>query len=149
MKIEQYVKKSLLFAIGSSYNRIWRELNLRLQEQKLNILQAMILISLFFEDPEAVNPSSLAESLLATRGNISHCLSKLEKRGFVRRTLSMKDARSYQITLKPEGKRQALRLIKLMDGLEGLFEKRFGRDHVLATVQRLRSYEVAHRETLS
>jgi hypothetical protein len=59
MKIRQYVRKSLLFAIGSSYEKIWREFNSSLGKEDVNFLQSVILISMLF-DEQAVETSVTA-----------------------------------------------------------------------------------------
>ncbi len=137
MKIQKYVEKSLLFAIGTSYDAIWRNLNTQLKKEECNFLQAMILISLFFEESETVTPSRLADTFYTSRGNLSHCVTYLEKRGWVKRQLDEKDARSYQVILKPEGRKVATRLIKVIDRIEDFFEDSFGKQPLSSTITSL------------
>ena len=85
-----------------------------------------------------MTPSTLAEIFRTTRGNISHCLSHLEKKGFISRLLDRSDARKYRLLLTPEGKKLALKLMKMIDGFEDLFEKRIGKQKVTSLIEVLR-----------
>jgi DNA-binding MarR family transcriptional regulator len=146
MKIKNYVQNSLLLAIGTSYDTIWRDLNFKLKEENCNLLQAVILISLFFEESDSVTPSVLADIFHTTRGNVSHCISHLEKRGWIKRQLDEKDARSYRLILKAEGKKAATRLIKIIDEIETFFENDFGKQNVRSTISSLWRIEEAYRK---
>src|SRR5215210_7360580 len=121
MKIQQYINSSLILAIGSNYDTVWRDLNAQLKQEHCNLLQAVILISIFFEQSERVTPSELAAIFRTTRGNVSHCISHLERRGFLKRVLDQQDARSYRLVIRPEGKKTAVRLIKIIHDLENHF----------------------------
>ena len=145
MKITQYVNNSLLLAIGSGYDTVWRDLNLRLKKEDCNLLQALILISIFFEQSDAVNPSGLAEIFRTTRGNISHCVSHLERRGFLKRALDEGDARRYRLLIKPEGRKTALRLMRVIDELENYFEKQLGKQGVQSTIENITTISAAYR----
>ena len=147
LKINQYVEKSLLFAIGSSYATIWRKLNVQLKSEQCNLLQAVILISVFFEKSSQVTPSMLARSFHTSPGNVSHCISHLEKKGFLKRSLSEYDARSYELHIKPEGKKVAVRLIKMIDECEQFFECHTGKQKLAQMVDQLYEIETAYRQT--
>lgn len=148
MKIHQYVQNSLLLAINSGYGTIWRDLNSKLKDENCNLLQALILISIFFEPAETVIPSKLAQVLNATRGNISHNISDLEKKGYLKRALDERDARSYRLVLQPEGKKTAVKLIKVVDELEKYFENRFGKETINEMIRCIGLLEVAYRNKM-
>lgn len=88
----------------------------------LGFLEGLALAAIFFEAPGAIKPSQLAEAFGTTRGNVSHCISSLEAKGFVQRKIDPGDARAYQLALKPQGKRCALRVIAAFDKLQREFE---------------------------
>jgi DNA-binding MarR family transcriptional regulator len=146
MKIRQYVRKSLLFAICTSYEKIWRDFNASLRKEQINFLQAVILISMMFEEQnkKVVTPSALADALRTSRGNVSHCISALEKRGFLKRSFDPDDARRYRLLIKPDGRKTALRLMKVIDQTENFFEKRFGEKHVQDTIDSISAFEKAY-----
>ncbi len=145
MKIENYVQNSLLLAIGTSYDTIWRDLNLKLKKENCNLLQALILISLFFESSDSVTPSQLAKIFHMTRGNVSHCISHLESRGWVKRHLDENDARSYRLILKSDGRKVATRLIKIIDEIETFFEDAFGKQSLRNTISAIWRIEQSYR----
>jgi DNA-binding MarR family transcriptional regulator len=145
MKIEKFIDGSLILAIGANYDTVWRDLNAKLKDENCNLLQAIILISLFFEQSEDVTPSTLASVLGTTRGNVSHCVSHLERNGYLRRALNDDDARSYRLIMKPEGKKVAVRLIKIIDGLESYFEERLGKQIVQSTISTMTSIRQAYQ----
>lgn len=147
MKIKNYVQNSLLLAIGTSYDTVWRDLNYKLRAESCNFLQAVILISIFFEDSGAVTPSALAEIFHTTRGNVSHCISHLEKQGWIKRQLDDNDARSYRLVLKAEGKKTATRLIKIIDGIESFFEEDLGKQNVQDAIKTLWKVEESYHKS--
>ena len=127
MKIKKYLDVSPVFAINSAYENLIAGVNQSLKEDGLNLLQGLVLTSLFFEDGEEVSPSDLAKVLKTTRSNISHIVSSLEYRNLIKRTLHPKDARQYILSLRPDGRRKALSLIKFFDKLQNDCEKTLGK----------------------
>ena len=99
-----------------------------LEADDLNFLEALILATLFFESPTAVKPSHLAETFGTTRGNVSHCISSLEAKNLVQRKIDPEDARAYHLTLKPQGRRTAVRVIGALDKVQRAFEHKVGKD---------------------
>lgn len=139
MKIKKYLEQSPLLAINLAYESLIPALNKKLKDHELNLLQGLVLTALFFEEREDVTPSHLAEIFETSRGNMSHILSHLEYKGWVRRIVNSRDARQFQIELKPEGKKKALTLIKFYDKLQNHFEKKLGVSNCQKTVQGVRS----------
>jgi DNA-binding MarR family transcriptional regulator len=137
MRIQEYVGRSLLFAIATSYDSIWRDFNARLRKERCNFLEGMILIALFFEPDAKARPSKLAFVFGTSRANLSHGITKLEKSGFLQRTLANGDARGYELRLKSEGRRVALRLIDSIDRLEEQFESDLGSKEVERVIGQL------------
>ena len=97
--------------------------------------------ALFFEAPRSVKPSQLAETFGTTRGNISHCVSSLEARGYLQRKIDPEDARAYLLSLLPQGKKCALRVIAAFDGLQKEFEKETGKAALGEMLRTLRKLE--------
>ncbi len=149
LKIEEYVRLSLPLAVASSYDAIWRDLNSKLRAENCNFLQAVILIAIFFEPEGLITPSRLSAVLRTTRANVSHCLSHLEKRRLIQRTMSLEDARSYRLRLRPEGHTLGLRLIRILDELETLFEEKMGREGLRDAVGRFQAIESVYRQSRS
>lgn len=126
MKISKYLEQSPVFAINSAYEATIPSLNKRLKKEDVNLLQGLVLTALFFEGETDITPSMLAQQFKTSRGNMSHILSHLEYKGWVKRILDPKDARKFYIELKPDGKKKALSLIKIYDMIQNLFEKELG-----------------------
>lgn len=139
MKIDQFIEKSIILSIGSCSESILKKLTTILKQEQCSFLESIILISLFFEPADSVIPSVLAERLGTTRGNISHCISKLEKMGLIKRQLDAKDARKYRLLLKPEGKRIALKSMKIIDDFENACEAAIGKSEVSKLLKNLKS----------
>ncbi|HWU44350.1 MAG TPA: MarR family transcriptional regulator [Bdellovibrio sp.] len=126
MRIKKYLEQSPVFAINLAYEAIISELNRSLKQEEVNIMQALLLTALFFEESDNIKPSDLAKVFRTSRGNISHSLSHLEAKKWVRRKVHIDDARSFHIELRPEGRRKALALIKFFDKIQDRFEKELG-----------------------
>jgi DNA-binding MarR family transcriptional regulator len=160
MRIREYVNKSLLFAIAANYDAVWRDFNARLRKEQCNFLEAMILIALFFEtrktgadgrpaSPVRVRPAALASIFGTTRANLSHGITRLERTGLLKRLVVEGDARGYELVLKPEGKRVALRLIEAIDRLERYFESELGVGEVEGAIARLGRISSVYRQLQS
>ena len=126
MKITKYLNASPVFALNSAYEAIVSDINRVLKTEDTNLLQGLVLTALLFEEKDSITPSQLAKVFHTSRGNISHIVSHLEYQGWVKRVVHPKDARQFQIILKPEGRKKALKLIKYYDKIQDLFEDRLG-----------------------
>jgi DNA-binding MarR family transcriptional regulator len=91
--------------------------------------------------PRQVKPSQLAQTFGTTRGNISHCISSLEARGLLQRTIDPNDARAYLLNLQPLGKKAALRVIAAFDKLQREFEDEVGKSALREMLKSLRRIE--------
>lgn len=129
MKIEKYLNASPLFALHWGSETIFKDLNRLLHKEDVNFLQALLLLTLFFEQGP-VQPSTMATLLKTTRGNVSHMVSSLEKHHWLQRKTNPKDARQYLLILTSAGNKKALQLIRLFDGLQGHFEKHLSEQRV-------------------
>lgn len=134
MRITNYLQESPLFAITKAARILEASLNRALQDEDLTFLQGLVLVAVFLEDPAMVSPSELAEGFSTTRGNMSHCLSSLEARGLVKRQIDPDDARVLRISIRQEGKKRAMRLIRTFDGIQNLMEREFGAKNVSQTL---------------
>ena len=76
-----------------------------------------------------------------TRGNVSHCISSLEAKGLLQRRIDSGDARAYELTLKPQGKKCALRVISAFDRLQKEFEEQVGKTVLSDTLKAIRKLE--------
>jgi DNA-binding MarR family transcriptional regulator len=126
MRIEAFLTQSPLFAVKRASSRFDAHFAKILRNRAISFMEALVLVSVFFEEPKRIKPSDLAETLGVTRGNVSHCISTLEAKGMVRRRIDPDDARAIHVVLKPEGRAQAMRLIRTFDRLQKDFEKHIG-----------------------
>ena len=101
-------------------------LNLILKDEGLTVFEAMVLAAIFFEKRGEINPSALAAAFETTRSNVSHCVSSLEAKGWVKRKIDPEDARAVQLVLHSQGKRQAARVVGILDRMQRQFEEGIG-----------------------
>jgi len=141
MRIDAYLRESPLFAVNRAARRFDSLVARVLAADDLGFLEALVLAGLFFEAPRHVKPSQLAETFATTRGNLSHCISSLEARGFLRRKIDPKDARAYLLSLEPQGRRCALRVIAALDRLQNEFESEIGKSALAEMIRSLRDLE--------
>jgi len=127
MRIDAFLHESPMFAVSRAARRFEALAGQALSGDDLSFLEGLTLAALFFEAPQPVKPSQLAETFSTTRGNISHCISSLEAKGLLQRKIDPEDARAYQLSLKPHGKRCALRVISAFDRLQKEFEIEIGK----------------------
>src|SRR5580658_10190915 len=95
MRIRTFLDQSPMFAVNRAARRFDALAAKTLQADGLNFLEGLVLAALFFEAPQAIKPSQLAETFGTSRGNVSHCVSSLEAKGLLSRKIDPEDARAY------------------------------------------------------
>lgn len=146
MRIDAFLQQSPMFAVNRAARRFESLTAQVLAADDLNFLEGLILAAMFFEAPRLVKPSQLAETFSTTRGNVSHCVSSLEAKGLLLRKIDPEDARAYLLTLKPQGKKCAMRVIGAFDKLQHEFEAQIGKTALREMLQSLRSLETLFAE---
>jgi DNA-binding MarR family transcriptional regulator len=150
MKIEEFLGQNPVFVLGKVSQQLAAEMLRLLKRERVNGLQGWVLVAIFFEADRAARPSELARSFRTGRANMSQCLSQLEKAGYLRRALSTIDSRSYEIRLTTEGRKKALRLIRVFDRLQEAFEAHLGAERITSSLAVLKRLPEAFRSrTLS
>jgi DNA-binding MarR family transcriptional regulator len=127
MRIDAFLHESPMFAVNRAARRFESLAAKVLAPDGLSFLEGLVLAALFFEAPRLVKPSQLADTFGTTRGNVSHCISSLEAKGLLQRKIDPGDARAYHLSLKPQGKKCALRVISAFDTLQKEFEDEVGK----------------------
>ena len=141
MRIDAFLRESPMFAVNRAARRFESLTAQVLAPDGLGFLEGLVLAAMFFEAPRSVKPSQLAETFGTTRGNVSHCISSLEAMGFLLRKIDQEDARAYQLTLKPQGKKCALRVIGAFDRLQKEFEQEIGKTALSDMLKAIRKLE--------
>jgi len=141
MRIDAFLSESPMFAVNRAARRFESLAAQVLAADGLGFLEGLVLAALFFETPRTIKPSQLAEVFGTTRGNVSHCVSSLEGKGLLQRKIDPEDARAYQLTLKPQGKKCAVRVIGALDRLQREFEQEIGKVALDETLKNLRKLE--------
>jgi DNA-binding MarR family transcriptional regulator len=149
MRIEAFLHESPMFAVNRAARRFESLAARTLAADSLNFLEGMVLAALYFEAPRSVKPSQLAEAFGTTRGNVSHCVSSLEAAGLLQRKIDPEDARAYQLTLKPQGRKCAVRVIGAFDKLQRTFEHEIGKAALREVLESLRTMEALSEERQS
>jgi DNA-binding MarR family transcriptional regulator len=141
VRIAAFLHESPMFAVNRAARRFESLAAQALASDSLNFLEGLVLAATFFEAPQSVKPSQLAETFGTTRGNVSHCVSSLEAKGLLQRKIDPQDARAYQLTLKPHGKKCAVRVIGVFDRLQKDFEREIGKTALSEMLRALRKLE--------
>jgi len=141
MRIDAFLDQSPVFAVNRAARRFESMTSQLLAADSLSFLEGLILAAVFFESPQQIKPSQLAQTLGTTRGNVSHCVSSLEGKGLMQRSIDPMDARAYLLALKPAGKRCALRVIAAFDHLQKRCEQTGGKTALSDMQKTLRKLE--------
>ena len=141
MRINAFLHESPMFAVSRAARRFEALAGRALAADDLGFLEGLVLAALFFEAPKMVKPSQLAETFGTTRGNVSHCISSLEAKGLLQRRIDPGDARAYQLTLKTQGRKCALRVIAAFDKLQKEFENEIGKPALAEMLKSIRRLE--------
>ena len=146
MRIDAFLEQSPMFAVNRAARRFDSLTAQVLAGDGLSFLEGLVLAAMFFEAPLPVRPSELAETFGTTRGNVSHCVSSLEAKGLLQRKIDPEDARAYKLTLKPQGRRCAVRVIGAFDKLQAKFEREIGKTALGEMLKSLRRIEALYTE---
>src|SRR5579883_1929249 len=148
MRIETFLEQSPLFEIYRVSRKLDAHLRQILGPNEVTFFEALLLVSILFEEPHAVKPSHLAQTFSTGRGNISNCISSLEARGLLKRRIDPEDGRSIQLLLKPQGRKCAMQAVRTFDQMQKQFEKKIGMAqlkaalHVIHQVEQLCTMQV-------
>jgi len=141
MRIDAFLHQSPMFAVNRAARRFEALSAQVLAEDSLGFLEGLVLAAIFFEAPQPVKLSQLADAFEATRSNVSHCVTSLEAKGLLQRRIDPEDGRAYLLTLKPQGKKCAMRVIGAFDKLQKEFEDEVGKTALAETLKNLRRIE--------
>jgi DNA-binding MarR family transcriptional regulator len=141
MRIESFLQQSPIFQANRIARRMDASLGLALEGEGLSVFEAMMLAAIFFEKRGEIKPSVLAEAFQTTRGNVSHCISSLEAKGLVERRIDPEDARAFQLMLKPQGRRRAVRVVGILDRMQRGIEEAVGVARLEGMLGQMRAVE--------
>ncbi|MGC2512529.1 MAG: MarR family transcriptional regulator [Acidobacteriaceae bacterium] len=141
MRIEAFLRQSPMFTVKRAALRFDAVAAQAFVADDLGFMEGLVLAAIFFEFPRPIKPSHLAATFATTRGNISHAISSLEAKGLLQRRIDPTDARGYLLTLKPAGKRCALRVIAAFDKLQKGFEREVGSTTLESALKVIRALE--------
>jgi DNA-binding MarR family transcriptional regulator len=141
MRIDAFLRESPMFGVNRAARRFEALAAEVLTGDDLGFLEGLTLAAIFFEAPRPIKPSQLAETFGTTRGNVSHCVSSLEAKGLLQRKIDPEDARAFLLTLRPQGKRCALRVIGAFDKLQKEFEDEIGKAALSEMLKCIRKLE--------
>jgi DNA-binding MarR family transcriptional regulator len=141
MRIEAFLRESPMFTVKRAARRFDTLASQAFAADDLGFMEGLVLAAIFFEAPRPIKPSQLADTFDITRSNISHAVSSLEAKGLVQRKIDPSDARGYLLTLKPQGKKCALRMIAAFDKMQQRFEQKVGRTALANALDTIRALE--------
>jgi DNA-binding MarR family transcriptional regulator len=141
VRIESFLRQSPVFQVNRIARKMGASLNLILRDEELTSVESLMLAAIFLEKKGEINPSRLAKTFETTRGNVSHCLSSLEAKGLVQRRIDPEDARAFRLLLLPKGRRQAARVVGILDRMQRRFEDSVGAAELQAMLNQMRAVE--------
>jgi len=141
MRIESFLSQSPIFQVNRIARRMGASLNLILAGEGLTVVESLLLAAIFFEKRGAIKPSQLAKTFETTKSNISHSISSLEAKELVQRRIDPDDARAFRLVLLPRGKRQAVRVVGILDRLQRHFEAELGSAELHSMLERMAGLE--------
>ena len=141
MRIEAFLRESPMFTVKRAARHFDALAAEAFSADGLGFTEGLVLAATFLEAPHPIRPSHLAETFGTTRGNVSHAVSSLEAKNLIHRKIDPSDARGYLLTLKPSGKKCALRMIAAFDKMQQTFEQKSGRTALANALDVIRALE--------
>jgi DNA-binding MarR family transcriptional regulator len=139
MRIEAYLRESPMFTVKGAARHFDTLAAEAFATDDLGFTEGLVLAATFLEEPQRTRPSQLAQTLGTTRGNVSHAVSSLEAKGLVQRKIDPLDARGYLLTLKPAGKKCAIRVVGAFDKMQQNFERQVGKENLENAIRVIRA----------
>lgn len=125
LKIEKFFNESAPISLITNGIRLQRVLNASLSEYDVNLNQALILLTIFFEPEKAIRSHQLLKIIPTTKGNISHCTSFLEQNKLIIRSSIPNDLRGFEFTLSSKGQKLSVNLIRFFNSMENKADSQF------------------------
>ena len=141
MRLEVFLRQSPIVQTSRMARRMEASLNRLLKREQVTAFEALVLAAIFFEHAGGIKPSALAEAFETTRANVSHCVSSLESKGLVQRRIDPQDARAVRLVLRPQGRRQAARVVGILDRIQRRLEEGIGGTKLNAMIQQMAEVE--------
>jgi DNA-binding MarR family transcriptional regulator len=135
VRIEAYLRESPMFAVKGAVKHFDALTAKAFAADHLGFTEGLVLAATFLEESQQTRPSQLADTFGTTRGNVSHAVSSLEAKGLIERRIDPVDARGYVLTLRPAGKKCAVRVVGAFDRMQREFERRVGRAKLAAALE--------------
>lgn len=142
MRIEAYLRESPMFTVKSAARHFDALAAEEFAIDDLGFTAGLVLAAAFLEEPQPTRPSQLADTFGTTRGNVSHAVSSLEAKGLIQRKIDPLDARGYLLTLKPAGKKCAMRVVGAFDKMQRDFEKQVGKENLRNALRVIRALQL-------
>jgi hypothetical protein len=127
MRIDAFLQQSPMFAVNKAARRFESLATEVFAADGLNFLEGLVLAAMYFEAPRPVKPSQLAETFANDAGQCEPLRFVARGHGFFAEKIDPEDARAYQLTLKPLGKKSAVRVIGVSTSCKGSFEREIGK----------------------
>jgi DNA-binding MarR family transcriptional regulator len=141
MRIEAYLRESPMFAVKGAARHFDALAAEAFAADDLGFTEGLVLAATFLEESQQTRPSQLADTFGTTRGNVSHAVSSLEAKGLVQRKIDPIDARGYLLTLKPAGKKCAIRVVGAFDKMQRNFERQVGKEPLTKALRIIRALQ--------
>jgi len=126
VKIEKFLDSNPFAIMAIVTQEIDRSIRADLMDEGLTFMQALALVSIFFEDGKAAHPKDMAETFGMTKSNLSHLLNKLQEMKLVTRKVHAEDFRRQQVSLTVLGEKTCQRLIRYFNRMQDRLEESFG-----------------------
>ena len=142
MKIKRFLDCSPAFTIIFASQYIAKQMTIVFKKNNLTYLQAMVLVSIFFEKSNHARPQDLAIFLHTSKSNISHCLAHLQNEKLIQYEQLPSDKRGSVISLTERGQKMVFTLIKYFDDLQNKTEKQFtpeGTKQLIRNIEKLKT----------
>jgi len=140
MRIDSFLQQSPVFQAARIARKLDSSLNAILAHEGLTFSESLTLAAIFLEK-KPVRPSELARAFETTRGNVSHGISSLEARRLVRRRIDPEDARGFHLELEPAGRKQAAKIVGILDRMQSRFEESIGVARLKSMLEQMEAVE--------
>ncbi|MBO9665603.1 MAG: hypothetical protein J7501_02170 [Bdellovibrio sp.] len=145
MKIEKFLSQNPSFQIVVAGNEIFQKVSEGLAVYELGMMEALVLVSIFFEKDKIARPTQIKESFGIPKANVSHCVRSLEKKKLLKRAIHEGDARGYVLSLTLKGMNTSTSVITYFDKLQGRIERKCDEKSLNSFFRTLSDISLLHR----
>jgi len=130
----------LIYLVFTAQQKLRTHLKRALDEERMGVTPAQVAILFVLADNDGATMTELSQVLSADNSTVTGLIDRLEKSGYVTRTLSDTDRRTFKVFITPEGKKEARKALRPVKKVNEYIKEGFSKDEIETFKKVLQSF---------